>query len=297
MSAQRTGSTFAAYATIEVIGGTMTSLAGKTLFITGASRGIGKAIALRAAKDGANIVIAAKTAEPHPKLEGTIYTAAEEVEAAGGKALPCVVDIRHEVKVQDAIDKAVSTFGGIDILVNNASAINLADTKFVEMKRYDLMHSVNTRGTFLCGKLCLPHLEKAENPHILNLSPPLNMLEKWFAPHVAYTMAKFGMSMCVLGWAGEFRKRGIAANALWPKTTIATAAVKNLLGGDSMVQRSRVPAIMGDAAHWILTQDSREVTGQFFIDEEIMQDKVGMKDLTEYAVDPSIGELMPDFFV
>ena len=275
----------------------MSSLAGKTLFITGASRGIGKAIALRAAADGANIVIAAKTAEPHPKLEGTIYTAAEEVEAAGGKALPCVVDIRHEVKVQDAVDKAVETFGGIDILINNASAINLADTKSVEMKRFDLMHSVNLRGTFLCGKLCLPHLEKAENPHILNLSPPLNMLEKWFAPHVAYTMAKFGMSMCVLGWAGEFRKRGIAANALWPKTTIATAAVKNLLGGDSMVQRSRTPDIMGDAAHWILTQPSRDVTGQFFIDEDIMTEKVGMKDLTKYAVDPSLGELMPDFFV
>ena len=274
----------------------MGTLKGKTLFITGASRGIGKAIALRAAQDGANIVIAAKTAEPHPKLEGTIYTAAEEVEAAGGTALPCVVDIRHEVKVQDAIDQAIEKFGGIDILVNNASAINLTDTKSVQMKRYDLMHSVNTRGTFLCGKLCLPHLEKAENPHILNLSPPLNMEERWFAPHVAYTMAKFGMSMCVLGWAGEFRKRGIAANALWPKTTIATAAVNNLLGGDALMKKSRTPAIMGDAAHWILTQPSRECTGNFFIDEEVMKEKVGKKDLTEYAVDPT-QELAPDCFV
>jgi citronellol/citronellal dehydrogenase len=274
----------------------MATLAGKTLFITGASRGIGKAIALRAAADGANIVIAAKTAEPHPKLPGTIYSAAEEVEAAGGKALPCVVDIRYESKVQDAVDQAVATFGGIDILVNNASAIDLTDTKSVQMKRYDLMHSVNTRGTFLCGKLCLPHLEKSANPHILNLSPPLNMEERWFAPHVAYTMAKFGMSMCVLGWAGEFRKRGVAANALWPKTTIATAAVNNLLGGDELMKRSRTPAIMGDAAHWILTQPSRECTGNFFIDEEIVRAKMGKEDLGEYAVDPS-HELAPDFFV
>ncbi|MAQ19490.1 MAG: short chain dehydrogenase [Sandaracinus sp.] len=274
----------------------MGTLKGKTLFITGASRGIGKAIALRAAKDGANIVIAAKTAEPHPKLEGTIYTAAEEVEAAGGQALPCVVDIRDEDVVKAAVEKAVERFGGIDICVNNASAINLTDTKNVTMKRYDLMHSVNTRGTFVCGKMCLPYLEKAENPHILNLSPPLNMEEKWFAPHVAYTMAKFGMSMCVLGWAGEFRKRGIAANALWPKTTIATAAVNNLLGGDALMKKSRTPEIMGDAAHWILTQPSRECTGNFFIDENVMMEKVGKKDLSEYAVDPS-QDLAPDFFV
>lgn len=276
--------------------GGMSTLKGKTLFITGASRGIGKAIALRAAKDGANIVIAAKTAEPHPRLEGTIYTAAEAVEAAGGTALPCVVDIRYEGKIQDAIDKAVEKFGGIDILVNNASAINLTDTKTVEMKRYDLMHSVNTRGTFLCGKLCLPHLEKAENPHILNLSPPLNMDARWFAPHVAYTMAKFGMSMCVLGWAEEFKRRGIAANALWPKTTIATAAVQNLLGGDTMVKRSRTAEIMGDAAHWILTQPSRDVTGNFFVDEDILTDKMGQSDLSKYAIDPT-QDLMPDFFL
>lgn len=276
----------------------MGSLAGKTLFITGASRGIGKAIALRAARDGANIVIAAKTAEPHPRLPGTIYTAAEEVEAAGGKALPCVVDIRYESKIQDAIDQAVEKFGGIDILVNNASAINLTDTASVDMKRFDLMHSINLRGTFLCGKLCLPHLKKAENPHILNLSPPLNMEERWFKGHVAYTMAKFGMSMCVLGWAGEFRKVGIAANALWPKTTIATAAVKNLLGGDTMVNTSRKPEIMGDSAHWILTQDSREVTGNFFVDEDICREKLGMDDtaLDAYSVVPG-AQLTPDFFV
>ena len=271
------------------------SLKGKTLFITGASRGIGQAIAVRAAQDGANIVIAAKTAEPHPRLEGTIYTAAEAVEKAGGKALPCVVDIRHEVKVQEAVDKAVETFGGIDIVVNNASAINLTDTASVSMKRYDLMHGVNTRGTFLTTKLCLPHLLKSDNPHILTLSPPLNMEERWFAPHVAYTMAKFGMSMCVLGWAGEFKSKGIAANALWPRTTIATAAIKNLLGGDMMMKKSRTPAIMADSAHWILTQPSREVTGNFFIDDEVMA-KAGKTDLSEYAVDPT-QELMPDFFV
>ena len=203
----------------------MGSLAGKTLFITGASRGIGEAIALRAAQDGANVVIAAKTAEPHAKLEGTIYTAAEKVEKAGGKALPLMVDIRFEDQIASAMQKAAETFGGIDILVNNASAINLSDTATVDMKRFDLMHSINLRGTFLCGKLALPYLKKSSNAHILNLSPPLNMEERWFAPHVAYTMAKFGMSMCVLGWAGELRGAGIAANALWPRTTIATAAI------------------------------------------------------------------------
>ncbi|MEZ4252545.1 MAG: NAD(P)-dependent oxidoreductase [Polyangiales bacterium] len=274
----------------------MGSLAGKTLFITGASRGIGEAIAIRAAQDGANIVIAAKTAEPHPKLEGTIYTAAEKVEKAGGKALPLVVDIRFEEQISGAMAKAAETFGGIDILVNNASAINLTDTASVDMKRFDLMHSINLRGTFLCGKLALPYLKKSANAHILNLSPPLNMEERWFAPHVAYTMAKFGMSMCILGWAGEFREAGIAANALWPKTTIATAAVQNLLGGDTVMQMSRWPSIMGDAAHWILTQPSRECTGNFFIDEEILLEKMGKKDLGEYSVVPG-GKLAPDFFV
>lgn len=272
----------------------MATLQGKTLFISGASRGIGKAIALRAARDGANVVIAAKTAEPHPKLAGTIYTAAEEIEAAGGNALPCVCDIRFEEQVQAAIDEAVETFGGIDILVNNASAIMLTGTTVTPMKRYDLMHDVNTRGTFLCGRLCIPHLARADNPHILNLSPPLDMAERWFAPHLAYTMAKFGMSMCALGWAGELRGQGIAANTLWPRTMIDTAAVR-VLGGDEASKRSRAPAIMADAAHWILTQSSREVSGQFFMDDEVMA-KAGVTDLDQYAVDPTL-ELAPDLFV
>ena len=271
------------------------SLRGKTLFITGASRGIGLAIGLRAARDGANIVIVAKTAEPNPKLPGTIFTAAKEIEAAGGKALPIACDIRNDEQVAAAVAKAVETFGGIDILVNNASAINLTGTEQLDMKRYDLMHGINTRGTFLCSKLCIPHLKKAQNPHVLNLSPPLNMEEKWFAPHVAYTMAKFGMSMCVLGMAGEYRSAGIAFNALWPRTTIATAAVKNLLGGDQMMKASRKPEIMGDAAHVIFNRPSRECTGNFFIDDEVMK-SAGKTDLSEYAVDPS-QKLMPDFFV
>lgn len=273
----------------------MADLNGKTLFITGASRGIGLAIAKRAAQDGANIAIAAKTAEPHPKLEGTIYTAANEIEEAGGKALPLVVDVRDEDSVKAAVDATVKEFGGLDILVNNASAISLTPTLHTEMKRYDLMHQVNTRGTFLCSKTCIPHLLNAENPHVLNLSPPLNMEERWFAPHVAYTMAKFGMSMCVLGMAGEFRSKGIAFNALWPRTAIATAAVKNLLGGNEGIRRSRKPEIMADAAHWIFTQPSREVTGNFFIDDEVLA-KTGVTDLSDYAVDPD-AELMPDFFV
>jgi citronellol/citronellal dehydrogenase len=273
----------------------MTYLKGKTLFISGASRGIGKAIALRAAKDGANIAIAAKTAEPHPKLPGTIYTAAEEVEAAGGKALPCIVDIRFEDQVEAAVAKTIETFGGIDILVNNASAIQLTDTVSTPMKRYDLMHNVNTRGTFLCSQKCIPHIAKAENPHILNLSPPLNMDAKWFAPHVAYTMAKFGMSMCVLGMAAELKPRGIAVNALWPRTTIATAAVRNLLGGEKMVRASRKPEILADAAYAILTKPSGECTGNFFIDDDVLKAE-GITDLSRYAVDPS-AELMPDFFI
>ncbi|HEY5944076.1 MAG TPA: NAD(P)-dependent oxidoreductase [Kofleriaceae bacterium] len=271
------------------------SLRGKTLFITGASRGIGLAIGLRAARDGANVAIVAKTAEPNPKLPGTIHTAAKEIEAAGGKALPIMCDIRHEDQVAAAVAKTVETFGGIDILVNNASAINLTGTEQLDMKRYDLMHSINTRGTFLCSKLCIPHLKKAQNPHVLNLSPPLNMETKWFAPHVAYTMAKFGMSMCVLGMAGEFKNVGIAFNALWPRTTIATAAVKNLLGGDQMMNASRKPEIMGDAAYVIFNRPSRECTGNFFIDDEVMM-SAGKTDLSEYAVDPT-AKLMPDFFV
>ncbi len=272
------------------------SLKGKTLFITGASRGIGKAIALRAAQDGANIVIAAKTTEPHPKLPGTIYTAAEEVEKAGGKALPCVVDIRFEDQIAAAVEKAVATFGGIDVLVNNASAISLTGTLATPMKRYDLMHGINTRGTFACSQACIPHLKKSKNPHILNNSPPIAAIqEKWFAPHVAYTMAKFGMSLCVLGMAGELKPDGIAVNALWPRTVIATAAVQNLLGGDEVVKHSRKPEMYADAAYAILTKPSRECTGNFFIDEQVLRAE-GITDFKKYAVDPSV-EPMEDFFL
>jgi citronellol/citronellal dehydrogenase len=271
------------------------SLQGKTLFITGASRGIGLAIGVRAARDGANVAIVAKTAEPHPKLPGTVYTAAEEIEKAGGKALPILCDIQQDDAVAAAVAKTVETFGGIDVLVNNASAIHLTGTVATPMKRYDLMHRINTRGTFLCSQLCIPHLKKAANPHILNLSPPLNMEARWFAPHVAYTMAKFGMSMCVLGMAEELKRDGIAVNALWPRTTIATAAVQNLLGGDMMIKGSRTPEIMADAAHWILTRPSREFTGNFCIDDETMA-KAGVTDLSKYAVTPG-AQLMPDFFV
>ncbi len=271
------------------------SLRNKTLFITGASRGIGKAIALRAARDGANVVIAAKTTDPHPKLEGTIFTAAEEVVAAGGRALACAVDIRHEDQVHAAVAKAVETFGGVDILVNNASAISLTGTLETPMKRYDLMHQVNTRGTYLCSQAALPHLLRAENPHVLNLSPPLNMEARWFGPHVAYTMAKFGMSMCVLGMAEEFRAKGVAFNALWPRTTVATAAIQNLLGGDEVMRHSRTPDIMADAAYAILTKPARSCTGNFFIDEDVLRAE-GVTDLSRYAVDPSV-ELYPDFFV
>jgi len=273
----------------------MGDLKGKTMFISGGSRGIGLAIAKRAAQDGANIIIAAKTAEPHPKLPGTIYSAAEEIEEAGGKALPVVCDIRDDKAVKAAVAAGAEKFGGIDLCVNNASAISLTPTLQTPMRRFDLMHQINTRGTFLVSQTCLPHLLESDNPHILNLSPPLNMLEKWFKNHVAYTMAKFGMSMCVLGMAGEFREKGVAVNALWPRTVIATAAVKNLLGGDEMIKRSRKPEIMADAAHFILTQPSREFTGNFCIDDEVME-RVGVTDLAPYAVDAS-SELMADFFV
>ena len=273
----------------------MADLNGKTLFISGASRGIGLAIAIRAARDGANIIVAAKTDKPHPKLPGTIHTAAEDIEAAGGKALPVVCDIRDESQVQAAVEAGAERFGGIDICVNNASAISLTGTADTPMRRYDLMHQVNARGTFLVSKTCLPYLQKSENPHILMLSPPLNMDEKWFAGHVAYSMAKYGMSMCVLGMAGEFRRQGIAVNALWPRTGIATSAVQNLLGGDEMTRRSRKPEIMGDAAHIILTKPSREFTGNFCIDDETLE-SAGITDLSGYAMDPS-AELMPDFFV
>ncbi len=273
----------------------MADLKGRTLFVTGGSRGIGLAIALRAAADGANVVIAAKTSEPHPKLPGTIHTAAADIEAAGGEALPVVCDIRSEESVQAAVAAAVERFGGIDICVNNASAISLTPTPATPMKRFDLMHQVNTRGTFLVSQTCLPHLAKADNPHILNISPPLNMEERWFAPHVAYSIAKYGMSLCVLGMAGEFREQGIAVNALWPRTAIATAAVQNLLGGDEIVRRSRKPEIMADAAHVVLTKPSREFTGNFCVDDDVLA-SVGVTDLSGYAVDPS-ADLVPDFFV
>jgi citronellol/citronellal dehydrogenase len=271
------------------------SLRGKTLFITGASRGIGLAIGLRAARDGANVVIAAKTAAPNPRLPGTIYTAAEEIDRAGGKGLPVICDIRFEDQIAAAVEAAVREFGGIDILVNNASAISLTGTEHTPMKRYDLMHQINTRGTFACSQACIPHLKKASNPHILNISPPLNMEERWFAPHVAYTMAKFGMSMCVLGMAGELRRDGVAVNALWPRTAIATAAVQNLLGGELAMRGSRKPSIMGDAAHAILTKPSREFTGRFCIDDEVLAAD-GHTDLSEYAMDPS-AQLLPDYFI
>lgn len=271
-------------------------LAGRTLFITGASRGIGKAIALKAARDGANIVVAAKTAEPHPKLPGTIYTAAEEIEKAGGKAHPCVVDVRDENAVRSAVQEAVAKFGGIDILVNNASAISLTGTLNTEMKRFDLMHQINTRGTFLVSKECLPHLLKSNHAHILNLSPPLNLNPKWFAPHVAYTMAKYGMSMCVLGMSEEFRDKGIAVNALWPRTAIQTAAIEMLTGPDS-AKWSRKPEIVSDAAYAILIKEPKEATGQFYVDDEVLKAN-GVTDLKQYACDPSMADkLMMDFFL
>jgi citronellol/citronellal dehydrogenase len=273
----------------------MTSLKGKTLFISGASRGIGLAIALRAARDGANVAIAAKTTEPHPRLKGTIYTAADEVRAAGGKALPVVCDIRDETQVMDAIEKTVAEFGGIDICVNNASAISLTTSQATDMKRFDLMMGINTRGTFMVSKYCIPHLRKAENPHILMLSPPLDMKAKWFEHSTAYTMAKYGMSMCVLGLSGELRGAGIAVNALWPRTTIATAAVGNLLGGDTMMRASRTPKIMGDAAHAIFTRPAREFSGHFCIDDKLLYAS-GVRDFERYRVDPTV-PLMSDFFV
>lgn len=273
----------------------MTSLKGKTLFITGASRGIGKAIALRCAKDGANIVVAAKTTEPHPRLPGTIFSAAEEIEAAGGKALPLKVDIRDEEVVQAAVDRAVETFGGIDIVINNASAISLTGTLETPMKRYDLMHAVNVRGTYMVSRCCLPHLLKSEHAHIMNISPPLNMLEHWFENHVAYTMAKYGMSMCVLGMAGEFRSQGIGVNALWPLTAIATSAVSNVIADDDMMLACRTPEIMADAAYAVLTRDPKETTGNFFIDEHVLREE-GVTDFDVYAMDPG-RELIPDFFV
>lgn len=267
----------------------------KTAFITGSSRGIGLAIALKLAKEGANIVIAAKTAEPHPKLEGTIYTAAEEIEKAGGIALPLIVDIQHEDVVQAALEKTTDTFGGIDILVNNASAINLSNTENLDMKRFDLIHRINVRGTFMVSKLCIPYLKKSPNAHILTLSPPMNMKPEWFGAHLGYTMSKYGMSMTVLGLANELKSVGIAVNALWPQTTIATAAIKYALGGDAMMQCSRTPDIMADAAAEILSRSSKEFSGHFCIDEDILKD-IGITDFSHYAVNPD-KTLFKDLFV
>jgi citronellol/citronellal dehydrogenase len=271
------------------------SLAGKTLFITGASRGIGLAIALRAAVDGANIAIAAKTAEPHPKLTGTIYTAAEDIERAGGKALPLVVDVRDDVTVKDALAATAKRFGGIDIVVNNASAIQLTPVVETDMKRFDLMHQINARGSFLVSKWAIGYLEKAANPHILMISPPLDMKEKWFAPHTAYAMAKFGMSLVVLGLAGELCSQGIAVNALWPRTIIATAAIQNLLGGEARMRQARKPDIMADAAHAIFVSPSRQLTGRFLIDDNFLAER-GVTDFERYRVDPA-QPLAQDFFL
>jgi citronellol/citronellal dehydrogenase len=269
------------------------SLKGKTLFITGGSRGIGLAIALKAAADGANVAIAAKTVEPHPKLEGTIHTAAAEIEKAGGRALPLAVDVREEAAVKAALDETAARFGGIDIVVNNASAIELTPVSQTDMRRFDLMHQINTRGTFMVSKYALPFLEKSATPHILMLSPPLDMAEKWFAPHTAYTMAKFGMSLVVLGLAGELRGR-VAVNALWPRTTIATAAVKNLLGGETMMRQSRNPAIIADAA-WRIFQKPKSFTGNFLIDDTFLAGE-GVTDFDRYRVDAS-QPLQVDFFI
>ncbi len=274
----------------------MAGLEGKTLFITGASRGIGLAIGLRAARDGANVAIAAKTAEPHPKLEGTIHTAAAEIEKAGGKALAIHCDIRDETQVAAAVKLAADTFGGIDICVNNASAIALTPIETTDPKRFDLMFQVNTRGTLVTTQACLPYLEKASNPHVLMLSPPLDMKPQWFAGHVAYSIAKYGMSLAVLGLAEELRPKGIAVNALWPRSTIATAAIKNILGGDKLMRMSRSPEILADAAHLIFSQPARSFTGEFLIDDTFLHAVGGVNDFERYRLDPSM-PLAPDFFV
>ena len=255
----------------------------KTIFITGASRGIGKAMALKLAKDGANIIVAAKSTEENPKLGGTIFSAAKEIEAAGGKALAVQLDIRNEEQIKAAVNKAVETFGGIDVLINNASAIQLTGTLQTEPKRFDLMHDINVRGTFFMTQACLPHLQKSSNAHILTLSPPINLIDKWMGPHIAYTMSKFNMSMMALAWAVEFKKDGIASNALWPKTTIDTAAVRNLLGGETLANMSRTTDILADAAYFILSKTNQDYTGNTFIDEDVLA-KEGITDLAKYSV-------------
>ena len=274
----------------------MAELKGKTLFITGASRGIGLAIALRAARDGANIAIAAKTQEPHPKLEGTIETAAQQVEQAGGRPLALACDIRFEDQVKDAVDRTVKTFGGIDICVNNASALSLSTIEETTLKRFDLMLGVNTRGAFLVTKTCLPFLRQASNPHVLMLSPPLDLAPKWFAGHVAYAIAKYGMSLCVLGLAEELKGAGIAVNALWPRTTIATAAIKNILGGQKVMRMSRTTDIVADAAHLVFRQPANAFTGNFLIDDTVLHEMGGVTNFAQYSVDPAM-PLAPDFFV
>ena len=271
------------------------TLATKTVFITGATRGIGRAIALRAARDGANVVVVGKTDAPHPKLRGTVHETVREVEELGGKAIACVADVRSEEQIAAAIEAAVTAFGGIDILVNNASAISLTSTRATEMKRFDLMHQVNVRGTFLCTKLCLPWLERASNPHVVVLSPPPALKPEYFSPHVAYTLSKFGMSLLVLGFAEEFAGAGVAVNALWPRTVIATAAVEHLLGGPEVVARARSPEIVADAFHLLVSRRSRDCTGRHFIDEELLSE-AGITDLEPYSVTPG-ADLMSDLFV
>jgi citronellol/citronellal dehydrogenase len=273
----------------------MPDLKQKTIFVSGASRGIGLAIALRAAKDGANVALIAKTADPHPKLEGTVYTAAEQIEEAGGQALPIVGDIRNEDEVEAAVEQTVDRFGGIDIAINNASAINLAGTEALEMKRYDLMQDINTRGTFVVSKHCVPHLRNAENPHVLTLSPPLSLDPKWAKNHVGYTLAKYGMSLCTLGMAEEFREDGIAFNSLWPRTLVATAAVQNLLGGDEAMAKSRKPEVVSDSAYAVLTRPSRECTGNFFLCEDVLAEE-GVTDLSGYSYVED-ADLQTDLFV
>jgi len=272
------------------------SLQGKTIFMSGGSRGIGLAMAKKCAEDGANVAIAAKTAEPHPKLEGTIYSAAKDIESAGGKALPLLCDIRDEAAVDKAVAACIEKFGGIDICINNASAVSPTPVTATPMKRYDLMNDVNARGTFMLSQKCYPHLKKSSNPHIVNIAPPLDMDKRWFKNHTAYTMAKYGMSMCTLGMAEEFRKDGIGVNSLWPMTSIDTAAVRNILGGDSMAKMSRTPAIMADAAYVLLNQDAREFTGQFVIDEFILKD-TGTTDFKQYNQPGYDGPLAADFFI
>src|SRR5215475_11464032 len=271
------------------------TIEGQTLFISGGSRGIGLAIALRAARDGANVALIAKTAEPHPRLEGTVYTAAAQIEAAGGRALPVVGDIRDEAQVERAVAQAVERFGGIDVCVNNASAINLSGTEALEIKRYDLMQAINTRGTFVVSRACIPHLKRSENPHVLTLSPPISLEPRWLAPHVGYTIAKYGMTLCALGFAAEFRDDGIASNALWPRTLIATAAVQNLLGGDQAMARSRKPELYADAAHAVITRPSRECTGNAYLCEDVLAEE-GVTDFERYASAPGT-EPLPDLYV